>query len=361
MAVPNSQLADLITLTLPNLPKNEFEVEWTNQDYEACRIYQKERMVIDGGKHIERKVMLNHTGNARYRQPYDTDEPAVGDTMHTITVPWTTLGTNYSWDRHEILANKADPEGFIKLMKERRIDGLWALADLIEERFWKTPTNATDALYPYGVPYYINMLNAGATTAGFNGYTIRYQDGTTGTICAGIDGNTEERWRNHADIYTAFNNDLLKKARKAFIYTQFKAPLILNDPSGKHPGAKRWYCGFEEAVSLADLADKRDDRITGKELLGNIRVDDSGLVTINRLPVVPIPQLNGETYSPLYCVDFSQFIPVVLADGWMEETEAMNDRTQHTVFTVFLDGRHNNLVKSKRRAGFVLHKAIPGE
>jgi len=38
--------------------------------------------------------------------------------------------------------------------------------DLIEERFWKTPTSAADDLYPYGIPYYLNMLDADSTTAG---------------------------------------------------------------------------------------------------------------------------------------------------------------------------------------------------
>ena len=93
MSVKDSELLDLIASTLPDLPKQEFEVEWDNQDYEFCRIYQKERMQVDGGTSIERKVMLDHSGNARYRRNYDVDTPTVGDVMHTITVPWTQVGT----------------------------------------------------------------------------------------------------------------------------------------------------------------------------------------------------------------------------------------------------------------------------
>ena len=105
MAIKNSQLADLIAITLDDLPDQEFEVAWDNQDYEFCRIYQNERMEIDGGPSIVRKVMLDPTGNARYRRLFDTDQPAVGDVMSTITVPWTQIGTNYSWDKLEILRN----------------------------------------------------------------------------------------------------------------------------------------------------------------------------------------------------------------------------------------------------------------
>jgi len=131
MSVKNKDLADMIAITLNDLPSQEFEVAWDNQDYEFCRIYQNERMVIDGGPEIERKVMLNNTGNARYRRLFDTDTPAVGDVMHTIKVPWCQVGTNYSWDRLEILRNKNSAKGFIDLMKVRRVDGLWSLADLI--------------------------------------------------------------------------------------------------------------------------------------------------------------------------------------------------------------------------------------
>jgi hypothetical protein len=41
----------------------------------------------------------------------------------------------------------------------------------------------------------------------------------------------------------------------------------------------------------------------------------------------------------------------------MDEGEPITDRTQHTVFTVYLDGAHNNLCINRRTAGFVLHKA----
>lgn len=356
-----ADLADLITVTLNDLPKQYFEVGWDNQDYEFCRIYQNERMEIDGGNKIQRKVMFDNTGNARYRRLYDTDQPTVGDVMSTIEVSWCLIGTNYSWDEFEILQNKNSAKGFIRLMEVRRIDGIWALANLIEDRAWKTPTNATDTLYPYGVPYYLNMKDsAGAinTGSGFVGATIDYQDGSTGTTCAGVDAGAsgEAKWRNYAAVYTKVDNAMLKAFRLAFMYTRFKAPLYVNDPAQKRNAAKRVYTDFTTTAELMDLADQRDDRHTGKDVLGNIKVDDTGLVYVNRLPVVPIPQLNGASYTPIYCLDFTKFIPVIHDGYWMEEKEPMVDRGQHTTFTVFLDGAHNNLCTNRRECGFVLHK-----
>jgi hypothetical protein len=365
MQVRNSDLVDLIATTLPNLPEQYFEVMWDNTDYEFCRIYQTERMEVDGGTSIKRKVMLDHTGNARYRRLFDTDDPAVGDVMQEIDVPWTQIGTHYSWDKVEILRNRNSATGFIGLLETRRIDGLWSLANLIEERGWKTPTNSSDDLYPYGVPYYINMLNANDTTADFNGYTIRYQDGTTGTVCAGLDGSTCDKWRNYAATYTKVNNELLKTFRKAFMLTKFKAPVFINDPSQKRNAAKRIYANADTVVNLMDLADSRDDNHTGKDILGNIKIDDAGLVYINRLPVIHQDQLDGVTdpvtgdeTDPIYCIDFTKFIPYVQDGYWMEESEPMRDRGQHTTFTIFLDGSHNNLCVNKRTVGFVIHKPI---
>ena len=363
----NADLLDLIQTTLPDLPEQYFEVTWTNNDYEACRIYQRDRMEVDGGTSIKRKVMFSPTGNARYRRLFDTDDPAVSDVMVEIDVPWCQIGTHYSWDILEIKRNANSAKGFIRLLETRRIDGLWSLADLIEERFWKTPDSLTDDLNPYGVPYYLQMLDAGSTTAGFLGRRVVFQDGNTSVTCAGINADTETRWKNWAATYTKVDNALLEAFRTAFVRTKFKAPLIINDPAQARNAAKRVYCDADTIVKLQVLADARDDFHRGKDVLGNIRIDDGATVFLNRLPVVYISQLDGVTNpqtgytnatNPIYCVDFEKFIPYVQDGYWMEETEPMTDRTQHTTFTIFLDGSHNNLCVNRRTAGFVIHKPI---
>lgn len=364
MGIKQTELADLILLTLNDLPKQVFEVQWDNQDYEFCRIYNNESMKIDGGNQIEREVMLDNLGNAHYRRAYDTDSPKVGNVMSKILVNWTRLGTDYSWDDFEIKRNMNNPKGFIDLMKTKRIEGLWSLAELIEDRAWKTPATSTDDLYPYGVPYYLPLMTSGSTTDGFVGQTISYQDGNTGTTCANIDANTESKWRSYAALFSEIDNAMLKTFRLAFMKTRFKAPLFIKDPSDKRTAQKRIYTDFDNTAELMELADAKDDNHTGKEVMGKMVVNDGALVYVNRLPVVPIPQLDsysdpysGTAVSPIWCVDFAKFIPVVHDGYWMKETEPMVDRGQHTTFTVFLDGAHQNLCTNRRTAGFVLHKA----
>ena len=359
MSIDNDKLADLIATTLKDLPKQTFEVAWTNQNYEFCRIYQEDRMQVDGGTSIQRNVMLDQSGNARYRKLFDSDQPAVANQQKQIDVPWTQLSTDYSWDVLEILRNKNTAKGYINLMESRRTDGLWSLADMIEDRAWKTPTNATDKMYPYGVPYYLNMLNSGVTTAGFSGQTIRYQDATTGTICAGIDSAVEAKWRNYSATYLKVDNAMLRTLRSAIRLTKFKPPLFITAPGSDEVGTRKGYANNQIITELEDLADKRDDASTPADLAGKVRVNDSGTVMFNRIPFEFIPNLEGVAYNPIYVIDFKKFQPFVHEGYWMVESKPMTDRLQHTTYTVFLDGSHNNLCINRRTAGFVLHNPIP--
>jgi hypothetical protein len=359
MGIDNDKLIDLVATTLKDLPKQTFEVAWTNQNYEFCRIYQEDRQQVDGGTSIQRNVMLDQSGNASYRKLFDVDQPSVANVQRQIDVPWTQIGTNYSWDIVEILRNKNTAKGYINLMESRRTDGLWSLADLIEDRGWKTPTNATDKLFPYGIPYYLNMLDAGSTAAGFNGKTIRYQDATTGTVCAGIDGSVESKWRNYAGTYVKVDNALLRTLRRAILATRFRPPLFINSPGNDEVGTRRMYANLDINVELQDLADKRDDATQPKDLAGKSLIDVEGTVYFNRIPVQYIPNLDGVAYNPIYTVDFKKFIPFVQEGFWMEESKPMTDRLQHTTITVYLDGSHNNLCLNRRTAGFVVHNPIP--
>lgn len=359
MGVDNDALLDLIATTLKDLPDNVFEVMWDSQAYEFCQIYQQQRRKVDGGTSIERNVVLDETGAASYRRLFDTDVPTVENIQKKINVPWCQLGTNYSWDVLEILRNKNNAKGYIDLMESRRMERLWGYAELLEDRGWKTPTSATDTLYPYGVPYYLNMANDDVTTGGFVGQTIRYQDSSTGTTCAGIDAAVESKWRNYADIYARIDNAFLRQLRKAFLLTRFKPPTFVPKPGNDERGPSvRIYVNADMAVELMDLADKRDDNNGPRDLAGKSLIDVEGTTYFNRRPIVYVPQLDGVDYSPLYCVDWSKIQPIVQDGYWMEESKPMIDRLQHTTVTVYLDGSHQNLCVNRRTAGFVLHTAI---
>ena len=370
MGVDAAALSDLLATTLKDLPKGQFEVMWDSQNYEFCQIYQAHRRQVDGGTSIQRNVILDRHGRAKYRRLYDTDTPVVDQNQDTIDVPWTQIGTDYSWDVVEILRNKSSAKGFINLLESRRTERMWDLAELIEDRGWLTPTSATDKLYPYGIPYYINYMDDGGSTAGFNGKTIRFQGGTTGTVCADIDASTNAKWRNYAAPYTVIDNGFLRGLRSAVRRTRFRPAPIVPKPGNDAVGSPiKLYANDDVCTEMEDLGDKRDDNSQPKDLAGKMLHNHDGVVYFNRMPLVFVPQLDGVTvtdggsnaFSPdaVYCVDWTKLIPIVQDGYWMEEGQPMVDRGQHTTFTVFLDGSHNNLCVNRRTVGFVLHKIIP--
>lgn len=371
MGVAASALTDLIATTLKDLPKGQFEIMWDSQNYEFNNIYQKHRRRIDGGTSIQRNMILDRNGRAKYRQLYDTDTPSVDNDQFTIDVHWTQLGTDYSWDVVELLRQKNSAKGFIDLIESRRAERMWDLAELIEEKGWSTPTNSTDRLNPFGIPYYINYLNDGISAGGFSGQTVRFTDGTTGTVVADLDGAVNPKWRNYADVYTDVDNGLLRKLRSAIRRTRFRPAPNVRAPGNDSVGSPiKFYASDTTMNNLEDLADLRDDNTAPKDLANkSLQHDFEGTVMFNRIPMQYVPHLDGVTVvdggsnnfatEPIYCVDWTKIQPIVQEGYWMEESEPMTSRGQHTTFTVFLDGSHNNLCINRRTAGFVLHKLIP--
>ena len=359
MGVAMADHLDLLRTTLRDLPKNRFEVMWTYQTYEFNRIFAEKKLVIDGGTSVKRNVVLDHTGQARFRQMFDTDQVNVAHVHKEVDIPWTQLSTQYAWDEVELMTQMNSAKGYISLIKTRVNDALWAWADLVEERGWQTPTSATDTLYPYGVPYYLNRMNTTTTTDGFVGQTITYGDASTGTTCAGIDASAESKWRNYAALYTVVDNSLLKKFRSAFRQTRFFPPRFISNPGQDSETDRLVYTEGDVYDSLCDLLDKRDDRTTPVDLMGGVRVriNEQGVPFVNGHPVVYVPYLDNDSYGEIYAVDWAKLRTVVQDGYWMKEKEPMQSPTQHTVAVVYTDGRCCILCLNRRTAGFVLHTA----
>ena len=358
MGVAMEDHLDLLRTTLRDLPRDRFEVMWTYQRYEFNRIFNEKKLTIDGGTSVKRNVVLDHTGQARFRQMFDIDSVNVAHVHQEIDVPWTSLSTQYAWDEVELLAQKNSAKGYISLIKTRVNDALWAWADLIEEAGFQAPTDASDKLYPYGIPYYLNKLDSGASD-GFNGQTIIYRDASTGTVCAGLDAAVHTKWKNYAATYTVIDNTVLKKFRKAFRVTRFFPPRFISNPGQDAEVDRIVYAPGDEYDAICDLLDKRDDRNTPVDLMGGVkvRINENGVPFVNGHPIVYIPYLDNDSDKPIYAVDWSKLRTVVQDGYWMKEKTPMQSPTQHTVYVVYVDGRCCILCLNRRTAGFVLHLA----
>ena len=356
-------IEDALATTLADLPDQELEYALNHNEYYWTSLFQEKNIAIDGGTSIQRKVSFDTSGNAAYREMFDTDEPKFGDSIHTIDVHWALIGTNASWDEFEIVQQMNSKKGYVNLVQTRRDKAIIDLADLIETTMIAAPESATDKKTPFTLPYYLRVLNsAGAinTTAGFNGTTVTYGNASTGTIIAGIDAATETKWRNWCAPYTAINNAFLKAYRKACIKTKFRVPIILDTPLMKERARKmQAVAGTDSVLDLMELVDNKDDNhvSTKKEALGGLLVANGDLVRINRVPIIPLDTLDSASYTPIYTFDLAYFKPVVHDGYWMKKSPPRSGGTrQHTAYTSFVDGAHNILVENIRKCGHVLHK-----
>lgn len=369
MGVDINALSDLIATTLRDLPKGEFEAMWDFQNYAFCKILQESKREVDGGTTIQRNAVMDEDGSARFRQLYDTDQPSVSQNQFIINVPFTQVSCNYSWDVIELLANKNSDVGFINLLKSRRVRSMWSLANLIERSGWTTPSSQTDSLHPYGVPYYLNFLANGGTGYGFKANTIRFQNGTTSSVCAGIDAVANPKWANFAGTYQKIDNNLLRLLRTAVRQTRFQPAAFMEAPGNDKVGSSiGLYTSNDVCTELENLADTRDDNTAPKDLAGKMLHSFDGVVYFNKMPVMYVPPLDlqtvvntaGTTVNPnsIYCVDWTKMQPIVREGYWMVEGKPIIDRGQHTTFTVFNDSSFNSIAINRRSLGFVLHNPL---
>lgn len=363
--IKNSQLLDLLATTLPDLPDNEFEVAWDYRDYEVVnRWFKSDKIEVDGGVTIDRRIMLDDSGTARYVRLYEPSTPNVVDVQKSMSVPWCQLETSWSVERREMLRNRNSAKGFIKLLMSRRVDSMCSLANLLEDKAWSTPYDANDDKHPLGLPYWIAMANDGVTSEGdFIGQTVRYGDGSTTTTRAGLSSATHAKWRNWAGTYTAVNRTLIKRMRKAFRAIRFRSPVIVKDMTEGPSSNFRIYMDLDTIIEFEELAHAQNDNL-GAEI-----ADFGGSTTFRRVPMIDIPQLDtftvkdggGNDFSadPIFMVNHSKFYPIVQEDDWLVESEPETDRLLHNVFTTFVDGSHQYMSTNLRTCGAVLHKMIP--
>ena len=362
--ISNSDLLDLTRTTLQNLPNMKFEVALEYQEYHVCnKWFQENKVQIESGTSIERNVVLDTSGNARFVRLYEKVAVNVADIQQKVTAPWVQVRTHWSIERREALRNRA-PARYIKLLQSRRMDATLDLADLLERKAWATPTSSADDLNPRGLPYYISMREDGSSGQGFDGMRVRYGGGTSSTTKAGLDGNASgnSKWKNYAATYTAINADFVKRLRRAFHATNFKSPRLAKDLEKGDASNYCLYMGLDELTEYEDLVTKSNDNL-GRDL-----DPFHGNTTFKKVPIYYTPQLDdftvlggsatSNTPDPVFGVNHKKFFPMVQEGDWMREDEPMNDVEQNNVFTTIMDSSFQFFCGNVREGGFVMHKAL---
>jgi hypothetical protein len=371
-----SGLTDLAATTIRNLPDNQWMIALNAAQYPGCRILEDERITSRGGTSIQKNIILNYSnGQAQVRTMFQQDNAIVPTGFNIINVPWTFFGVNYSWDVNELLMNLHDDEGFIDLIVSRRQMAKAQEADLLEQLVFGVPVSQGDVLNPFGIQYYLPFANNGVTAAGFTGQTIRYSNGTTGTICAGIDAAQFAKWNTYVGTYNKVDNQLLLAIRSAIRQTHFNFPKLVEDHGGLTEGidsSHGLYVNNNIMGLLEDLLAKMGDAGGKAGLLRGVGVatdtEQKAYVTIDGIPLCYNPFQDNETAvnsagavvnpNSVLCVRWDALKPTVLEDMWMYETLPIADRGQHTALSVFEDSTWNIVVEDRRRSGFRLHNPL---
>ena len=337
MALTDAQIVDLGLSTQKDLGRLKFQqIAQALTDYEVMgRIMRKDRIEFQGGTGIKRNLMTKHSDAAKHVGLYEEDTVNVADVLANIDIPWRRTTTNYAYERRELLMNKG-PQKIVDLLKVRRTDAMLALTELMETAFWSKPTDSTDDLLPFGIPYWIVKNSTEGHTGGNpSGFT---------SGAGNLDVASYPMWKNWSAQYSAVTKaDLIKKMRKGHRNIKFKSPVDVPDYRRGRGDRYRIYLNEDTLSNLEDLGEAQNENL-GRDLAP---MDDT--IAFKRHPLVAVPFLNADSTNPIYMVDMSTFAPVFLKGDYLRETAPIQKADMHNVFVVHVDLTWNILCDDRRR------------
>jgi hypothetical protein len=329
---------DLVAMTQRDLGKPKFtEIATDLQEHTALRrLIRQKSTDFQSGVGVQWDVMVNHAQSAANVGLGASDNVNIVDTMVQAQADWRNSTCNYGFIGQEMDMNR-EPARIVDLVKQRRHAAMIAMAELMEANFWGPPVAASDTTTPWGVNTWI-VKNA---SEGFNG-TV-----PSGYTTIGLNPTTYPRWCNYTAQYTAkTKDDLIRKWRKAATFTHFKPPVDGMSTFNASP-RHGFYTNYAVVGALEEALEAQNEN------LGSDVASQDGKPLFRRTPVEWIPKLEADTTDPVYGIDWSAFMTIILKGWWLKETSVPVYPGQHTVSATFLDCTYQ-FVARNRRCHFVL-------
>lgn len=336
MALQASDIGDLVALTQRELGRMKWtDISLSLQNYTAMpNLLRTEKVEFGSGQGIQWNVQVRNAGLARNVGLYETDNVNVQDVIVQANIPWRHTTVSYAIERREQAMNR-EPARIVELVKVRRHTALNDLAEIMEQNFWTKPTDSTDTVKPFGVPYWV-VKN---TSTGFNGTNPSGFTSGAGNISS----STYTAWANYTAQYTSVTkDDLIRKLRGAMTKTDFRAPNPHPDyaRSGPRYGL---YTNYDVLQPMEELLEAQNQN------LGNDLASKDGMVIFRRTPVTWVPYLDSDTSDPVYGLDWSVFYPCFLSGEYMNEMVMPPSDRQHTVVNTHIDNSYNFKCADRRR------------
>lgn len=345
----DSQIADLVTMTLEKMGRGRFEqiAQHLNQYEVMSWLLNKNGMFggveeLTGGKSIKEQLMTKQGGTFRWVGLYEKDEANVTDFMTDMEVNWAHGTDNMSYERRELLENTGEAR-INNIMVPRRTAMMLRVAEALEDAFFNDPVSTTQKI-PWGLPYWIVKNVA----QGFNGAAHSAVGGTT---VAGVNTTTYPTFKNYTDSYAAISKeDLVRKLRRAHFYTKWKSPTSAKEFRSETGMQRRIFTNYATLAQMEEIGEAQNENL-GRDL-----APYDGEMTFRRHAVRAIAKLDDDTTNPIYMMDLGTFKLFVLKGDYLRETDAKIAPLQHNVFTVHVDLTYQTLCIN-RRANAVLYQA----
>lgn len=332
-----SDINDVVTTTLDDYgPPTFLQCAQRLTRYEMfMRWWREEKVMIQSGIGITRRIMTDHDDDNLHVGPYSVDTVDFSDHLKSLRVEWVNIKKGWTFNYHELLANRGEAL-LTDLLLPKRSNAILNIASDVEKKGWSAPAGPDDNLVPYGVPFWV-VKNA---AAGFNGGN---PSGFSTT--AGINRSTVETSRNYTDDYDDVSeDDLLMKMHGARLETSFEAPDEVGGEGGVAAESFRIYVNKATHLRLNKLARAQNDSL-GMDLA----VGEGGKVTYAGSPMVYVPKLNEDTSDPVYMLYHDVFHPVVREDDFLRESEVLRYKDNHDTYVVWIDTSYNYICEDPRR------------
>jgi len=324
MGRPLTDIRDLVTDTLPFFKdKGEFEAVLQRQSFPVNDDwFQSDRLQVSSGNSVEWRVIFgNITRATKTRLDAEVSINMV-DHFRKGSVPWTMASSYATWNEQQASMMKGEAE-LVNYLKGEYYVGKLSLMEVIERDAFAVPYNSSDDTTAFGVPYWAPFLDTGTKdyTGGYNAKTFTYGDGTTSTTHGGLDWSLYPEARSWGGNYSGVVDMTLVDAIRLFLSSsRYRLPRGLKQYARNAMPRRRIYSDIARRTQYVNLVNARPADIDNADLNP---FKSEGVVTLDGVEWIEIPEISNLSYSPIYCLDNDTFMPFVLDGWWWAESEVM--------------------------------------
>jgi len=342
-----ADIADLLNSTrAQEEPLKVTDIASDIQDWIVLpQVLNRQHVKFGTGTSFDFTLNTSWDSNFKWAGLFEADNLTQIDGTVKGSVPYRHVQSGWLMDVRQERMNMAPNRIWdFKQMKRHQMLGGWAQG--WEDSFWTIPASG-DVVNPFGLFYYL-VYNA---TEGFNGGNHANFSGGP----AGVSRTDYTDWKHYAGQYTYVSqSDLMDMIDRAMTYCQWK-PIPQAAVSGHGSGRPRWglYTLYDPVIQgMKEIIRGNNDS------LGSFDLDPLGQVTIRRIPVQYVPQLQQyeSTADPFFGLDWDQFGFVFLEDRYMVESPVRVRADHHNEVEQFLDCS-GNWVMTNSRTSFAFAKS----